>query len=614
MSEPLLAVEGLGVTFRAPRAARLGPRPCGRSAAPGGVPAVRDVSFTVSADEVVALVGESGAGKTTTALAVLGLLPSSARVRGSVRLEGTSLLDLPDRAFSALRGARIAMVFQDPRSALPPVHRVGALLVEALQLHDRRLSRAAALARAAQLCTLVGLPGRTLDAYPHQLSGGQRQRVLVAVAVANRPRLIVADEPTSSLDVTVQAQVLEVLHRAREAAGASLLLITHDPGVVAGHADRVVVLRDGQVVEQGDVTTLFDAPRQDYTASLLRAEASAATRSEVEPTGPAAVELVDVHRTFRSRSRWRGRAADQAVAAMDGVSLVVPRGATLALVGESGSGKTTTALAIASLEPPEAGTVRVVGTDVSTVPRLGRAERLALRRRVQLVFQDAGGSLDPRMTVRESLAEGLRAAAATGTDVAGVLRLVGLPAALADRYPHELSGGQLQRVALARALAARPEVLVLDEPVSALDAPVRAALLALVDRLRDELRLTCVLVAHDLGVVRAHAELVAVMYRGRVVEQGPAHVVLDDPRHPYTRALLAAVPVADPRVRPAPVPLLDDDAPPTTGCRFRHRCALRAELPDDLAQLCTRVDPVSRRTEGRDVACHHADVPVQRHP
>ncbi len=623
MAEALLEVDGLTVSFD--------PRRAGGA----GVRAVVDVSFRVHAGEVVALVGESGAGKTTTALAVLGLLPSTARVSGSVRFGGTSLLGLSDRAFSAIRGRDLAMVFQDAASALPPVHRVGALVVETLRLHDRALSRQAALARAAELCSLVRLPVRALDAYPHQLSGGQRQRVLVALAVADAPRLLIADEPTSALDVTVQAQVLEVLHGAREASGAALLLITHDPGVVAGHADRVVVLRDGRVVEQGDVTALFDAPREPYTAALLRAEdhrPSPATAPDL--TAPPAVELVGVRRTFgppRRRLPGGSRSTGVPVVAMDGVSFVVPRGATLALVGESGSGKTTTALAIASLHAPEAGTVRVLGTDLAELAAArDPTARAALRRRVQLVFQDAGGSLDPRMTVRQSLAEALEAVAGhdadvgadggaapgdgrspTGARVHALLGLVRLDASLADRYPHELSGGQRQRVALARALAVRPQVLVLDEPVSALDAPVRATLLGLVDDLRTRLGLTCVLVAHDLGVVRAHAELVAVMYRGRVVEQGPAGVVLDDPRHPYTRALLAAVPVPDPRVRPAPVPLLDDEAVPVGGCPFRHRCSMHAGLPAELAALCTQVDPPSRRTEGRDVACHHADAPVQ---
>ena len=612
MAEPLLSVDALRVTFTAP-SPRRHPWPR-RASAPADRAAVRDVSFTVRDREVVALVGESGAGKTTTALAVMGLLPSTARVTGSVRLEGTSLLELSDPAFSRLRGQRLAMVFQDPSSALPPVHRIGALLVETLRLHDRRVSRSAALVRARELCRLVGLPAGTVEAYPHQLSGGQRQRALVAVAVANGPRLLLADEPTSALDVTVQAQVLEVLHRAREATGAALVLITHDPGVVAGHADRVVVLRDGGVVEQGDVTTVFDAPREPYTAGLLHADDRPAAGRTVDLTAPPAVELADVHRTFRRR-RGAGRAGP-AVTAMDGVDLAVPRGATLALVGESGSGKTTTALAIASLDPPQAGAVRVLGTDLARLPHLAPADRVALRRRVQLVFQDAGGSLDPRMTVRRSLLEAVGQAPEPEpgevADVPSLLRLVGLPVGLADRYPHQLSGGQLQRVALARALAVRPELLVLDEPVSALDAPVRRALLDLVDGLRARLGLTVVLVAHDLGAVRAHADLVAVMYRGRVVEHGPAAVVLDDPRHPYTRALLAAAPVADPRVRPAAVPLLDDDEPVEGGCRFRHRCVLRRALGPDAAQLCTDQEPVSRRTEGRDVACHHADAPVRR--
>jgi len=556
VAEPLLAVDRLTVAY--PRRG-------------GEVVAVREASWDVAPGEVVALVGRSGSGKTTNALAVMGLLPARARVAGSVRLTGQELVGLPDERMSRLRGRRVAMVFSDGASALTPVYRVGAQLAAAARLHGS--SRAGARARAGELLDLVGLPPRLADAYPHQLSGGQAQRVLVALAVCGSPDLILADEPTSALDLTVQAQVLDALRRAREAVGAAAVIVTHDLGVVAAEADRVVVLEGGSVVEDAPVRRLFAAPGAPATVALLAAARAGAPMTGAGPAGagaggrpaPAAmtdgaaatttgaapepvIEVVGLGHTYPGGRRG-------AVRALDGVTLELRAGRTLALVGESGAGKTTVLRSVLDLVAPQEGTVRVLGRDTATLDRAGRA---ALRRLVQPVLQDPTAALDPRMAVADLVGEPLTVAPRLPADerarrVARALALVDLDPTIGARFPHELSGGQRQRVAIARALVVEPRVLLLDEPVSALDPVVRGQVLALVGDLRRRLDLACLVVAHDLQVVRALADDVAVMYRGAVVEQGPAARVLADPRHPYTAALLAAEPVADPeRRRPVP--------------------------------------------------------------
>jgi len=548
VAEPLLVVEHLTVAYRG--------RP--------EVVAVDDVSLQVAAGEVVALVGGSGAGKTTAALALVGLLSPAARVSGSVRLGGAELMGLGDRAMSRVRGHQVGLVFSGGATALTPVYRVGAQVAAAVALHERGLSRAATRARARALLAAVDLPAHTADAYPHQLSGGMAQRVLIALATAGRPSLLVADEPTAALDVTTAAHVLDVLRRVREESGAGLLLVTHDLGVVAGEADRVVVLAGGRVVEEATTDRLFTAPRAAPTAALLDAArrlrgprperpdgppraAAVDADADADAAGPPALELVDVHRWYPGRAAGLTHRSVAPVRALDGLSLVVPAGRTLALVGESGAGKTTTLRLVLDLVPPQSGVVRVLGRDLATLDASGRA---ALRAAVAPVLQDPAAALDPRMVVGDLVGEGLTirgvARGEASSAVREALALVGLGADLLRRYPGELSGGQRQRVAVARALVGRPQLLLLDEPVSALDPVTRADVLDLVAGLVARLGLTCVVVSHDLAAVRRVADDVAVLHAGRVVEHGPVDQVLGNPQHACTQALLAAEPVPDP--------------------------------------------------------------------
>ncbi|TRW44667.1 ABC transporter ATP-binding protein [Georgenia yuyongxinii] len=599
----------------------------------GEVHAVRGIDLAVRRGEVLAVVGASGSGKSATALAVMGLLPASARVSGSVRLDGAQLLDRSDAELSRVRGARIGMVFQD--AALTPVYPVGEQIAEAVRAH-RRLSRAAARARAVELLELVGIdrPAARAQAFPHELSGGMRQRVAIAIAVANDPDVLVADEPTSALDVTVQAQVLEVLRTARDETGAALVLISHDLGVVAGLADRVAVLDAGRVVEENDVETIFARPGTPVTRALLDAVARPALRASRVPDAspvaaaplavPAAppdraevLRVTDLHRHFPLTRGALLRRRVGTVRAVDGVSLTVRAGEVLALVGESGSGKTTTVRSVLELTTPERGSVVVLGTDVDGLDRAGRRR---LRRGVQVVLQDPDAALDPRLPVIDLVAEPLLADGRTGEGtrrrVAELLGLVGLDPALGDRFPRHLSGGQRQRVAIARALALQPRLLVLDEPVSALDAPVQAEILELLGDLRDRLSLSYLLVTHDLTAVRRLADGVAVMHLGRVVESGDAARVLTRPAHPYTRALLSAVPVADPvleRRRERTVLVGDVPSPvdPPPGCRFRTRCPLYRTLDDAAQERCRGEDQPLRTVGGQRAGGHH---PPRREP
>ena len=613
MSDPLLEVENLSVSF--PTDA-------------GDLSAVRGLSYHVAPREVVAMVGESGSGKSAAAMAVIGLLPPYAAVSGSVRLSGTELLGMSDAELSKIRGARIGTVFQDPMSALTPVYTVGDQIAEAITVHHHEVSRADARRRAVDLMDLVGIaqaPTRARS-FPHELSGGERQRVVIAIAIANDPDLIICDEPTTALDVTVQAQILEVLKTARDVTGAGVLIITHDLGVVAEFADRALVMYAGRAVESAGVRELYTDRRMPYTAGLLgsvprlnapRGErlvpipgappslvtlpagcpfaprcplaieqcrqsepaltpvapghAAACIRTD-QVTGRSAAEIYgvaieppnvdddsesepvvrvrDLSKTFTLTKGVVFRRRIGEVRAVDGISFEVPRGRTLGIVGESGSGKSTTLHEILELRAPQSGSIEILGNDVAT---LSTGRRRELRRDLQVVFQDPVAALDPRLPVFELLAEPLAAngfdKSATEARVAELLEIVGLARADASRYPGEFSGGQKQRIGIARALALQPKILALDEPVSALDVSIQAGIINLLLDLQHSFDLTYLFVSHDLSVVKHLAHRVAVMQHGKIVEYGEAGEVFANPRHEYTRALLAAIPQPDPKRR-----------------------------------------------------------------
>ncbi|MFD9324129.1 dipeptide ABC transporter ATP-binding protein [Streptomyces sp. NPDC060053] len=551
----------------------------------GALRAVDGLSFRLAEGAALGLVGESGSGKSTVASALLGLhRGTGAAVGGSVRVAGTDVRTASDEELRRLRGGRAAMVFQDPLSSLDPYYAIGDQIAEVYRVHTR-VSRRTARARAVRVLERVGIPDpvRRSRSRPHEFSGGMRQRALIAMALACEPDLLIADEPTTALDVTVQAQILDLLHTLREETGMGLLLVTHDVGVAAESVDEVLVMRHGRLVEHGPVAAVLAAPAQPYTRELLgavpRVEARRAAgdgpakpdargpdvqgpdgqgsdvrrpdaggpradvrRAAVQPSGEVVLEVHGLRREF-----GRGK---RAFAAVDGVSLTVHRGETVGVVGESGSGKTTLGRMLVGLLEPTAGEVRYEGRVSSGVNPT-----------VQMVFQDPVSSLNPRRSVGESIADPLRAPGGWGVRgvrgrdearvrgrVTELLERVGLEAAHYDRYPHEFSGGQRQRVGIARALAAEPRVIVCDEPVSALDVTTQAQVVALLGELQRELGLALVFVAHDLAVVRQVSDRVAVMRRGRVVEEGPADEVYESPRDPYTRQLLAAVPALDPAV------------------------------------------------------------------
>ncbi len=649
----------------------------------GKVRAVDGVSFEVRHGETFALLGESGCGKSMTALSLLQLVPQPAGriVAGQVLLDGADLLALPEVAMRSVRGRRIAMIFQEPMTSLNPVLTIGAQIGESLRRH-RGLKGAALRARILELLDAVGIPDpqRRIDGYPHQLSGGMKQRVMIAIALAGEPELLIADEPTTALDVTIQAQVLDLLRQLQRDTGMAILLITHDLGVVAQMADRVAVMYAGQIVEQASRDDFFATPQHPYSRKLFESLPGMEKRSgslavirgsvpslattfsgcrfvercdyawstcrsivptwidtaagagvrchladplqrnaEHAPLPPLAhalsatvvavarhngslLEVDDLKIYFPIHQGLFQRVTGQ-VYAVDGVSLRIAQGRTLALVGESGCGKTTVGKGILQLIRPTAGTVRFDGTELT---QLQGAELRRRRAQFQIVFQDPYSSMNPRMLVGDIIEEGMitqrigRDRAERRARVADLLQQVGLAPEMRERYPHEFSGGQRQRICIARALAVRPRLIVCDEPTSALDVSVQAQILNLLKNLQDELGLSYLFISHNLAVVGYLAHDIAVMYLGRIVEQGPVEQVLNNPLHPYTRALLSAVPVADP-ARQREIIRLEGDLPsptqPPTGCHFHPRC------PQAMPRCRESYPAVTQSGEAHQVRC-----------
>ncbi|MFK0383462.1 dipeptide ABC transporter ATP-binding protein [Agrobacterium sp. NPDC090273] len=503
---------------------------------------VHGVSFSVNPGEVVALVGESGSGKTSTAQAVIGLLADNGRVEaGSIRINGEEISHWNAKRLRNIRGTVVSLVPQDPGNSLNPVLTIGEQVREMLSIHGR-ISRREADKRVIELLTQVGLSDPALRArqYPHELSGGMKQRVLIAIAVALRPALIIADEPTSALDVTVQKRILDLIDDLRREYGTALLLVTHDLGVAADRSDRIVVLQGGRIQEQGVTKEVLSAPRSAYTRKLLSdapALSSVPARSPMTTQQPAIVTVTDLIQTF-------GLSGNRNFRAVDGVSFSVARGTTHAIVGESGSGKTTTIRTIAGFQKPSGGDVQIAGIDIANL----RSEALRqLRRKVQLVYQNPWASLDPRQTIRAIVEEPLLNFDKIPRDerdirVRAIIEKVGLPADVLSRFPHALSGGQRQRVAIARALILEPEVVILDEAVSALDVTVQAQILNLLAELQRDLGLTYIFVSHDLAVVRQIADTVSVLHNGKQVDYGPVENVFSNPSSAYTRELIEAIP------------------------------------------------------------------------
>ena len=547
---PVLSVQGLTVSVRTEA---------------GDKPLVQDLSFTLNRGETLAIAGESGSGKSITSLAIMGLLPPPAvRVTaGRVSLGDTDLTTLPESQMRSLRGSRIAMIFQEPMTSLNPVLTVGAQLVEAIRAHtDASRTEARKQALAALQAVRLSQPEQRLNQYPHELSGGMRQRVMIAMALALRPEVLIADEPTTALDVTVQREVLDLLRDLQREFGTAIILITHDMGVVAEMADRVIVMKSGRAVEEAATTQIFAAPQMPYTQDLLAAVPRMGA-GKPRPATPidTVARLSDVVVRFPIKGGILGRTVAQ-VHAVEHVSFDIRRGETFALVGESGCGKSSIAKAIVGLVP-HAGQIEVAGQSFAALDGAGQK---ALRRRVQIVFQDPMAALDPRMTVGNLIAEplvihGLGTPAEQRAQAAELMTRVGLTADQLDRYPHEFSGGQRQRICIARALALQPDLIIADESVSALDVSVQARVLDLLQTLQREFGIAFLFISHDMAVVENISDRVAVMYLGQIVETGTRAQVFGNPQHPYTRRLIEAVPVPDPtHIRP-PVSRLSGEIP-----------------------------------------------------
>ncbi|MGO4190765.1 ABC transporter ATP-binding protein [Arthrobacter sp. YAF17] len=573
-NEPVLEVRGLSVDFGVDKK---------------WVPAAIGLNYEVRAGEVLAIVGESGSGKSASSMALLGLLPSNSRVSGSVKLAGQELLGTNEANIRAVRGKEVAVIFQEPMTALNPVYTVGAQIVETVRLHSE-VSPDEARLRALRMLELVELPDpeKAFRSYPHQLSGGQRQRAMIAQSLSCDPKLLIADEPTTALDVTVQAEILDLMRNLRNKLDSAIVLITHDMGVVADLADRIAVMRRGVIVETGTAAEIFHNPQHEYTKALLAAvphlgqggaesaaevdvtaALAAATHAELtsipeeqllrrerenaaalaaaeaaKPQGQPVLELTDVAIEYPKQGRV------PAFRAVEGANLAIYPGQVVGLVGESGSGKTTIGRAAVGLLPVAAGTMKVVGQDISAAKRNGR-QLQEMRRHVGMVFQDPSSSLNPRLPIGESIGEpmflsGVAKGAELQQRIEALLDQVELPRNYRNRYPHELSGGQKQRVGIARALSLKPKLMVADEPTSALDVSVQAKVLDLFQNLQRELGFACLFVTHDLAVVDVLADRICVMQRGRIVEQGTRDQILRNPQEPYTQRLLAAVPLPDP--------------------------------------------------------------------
>ncbi|GAA5065828.1 ABC transporter ATP-binding protein [Nocardia callitridis] len=544
-TDPALSISALSVTFATDA---------------GAVHAVSDVSYEVFPGEVLAIVGESGSGKSVSSRTAMGLLPATASVQGTVTLGTETITTMSDRQLTALRGGDVSMVFQEPGSALDPLFTVGFQIGEALRAHSG-MSKKDAKAKAVELLRTVGLPDpeHRVNYYPHQLSGGQKQRVVIAIAIACEPKVIIADEPTTALDVTVQAEILELLRDLRDRIGSAIVLITHNMGVVADLADRVVVMRRGVVVEEATVDQLFANPSADYTRELLAAVPHLGTAKRGPRTAAAAESVESADKPSADKSapvlevtdlvvEFPGPFGRPAFRAVDTVSLSIAPGETLGLVGESGSGKSTIGRCVAALQRPTSGVVKVLGQDIAG---LSQRKLRPIRRHFGFVFQDPATSLNPRLTVGDCVAEPLLvhkrgSAAEIRARVRHMLDDVQLPSGTERRYPHELSGGQRQRASLARALVLDPDLLVADEPTSALDVSVQATVLELLGQLQRGCGWACLFITHDLAVVDQLADRIMVLRNGGVVEQGDRDRILRDPRQEYTQRLVAAVPVPDP--------------------------------------------------------------------
>lgn len=671
--QPVLQVRNLSVNFPSES---------------GVVKAVRNVSLDIYPGEVLGLVGESGSGKSVFSLSTIGLLPNSAQLSGEILLDGVNLLELSDQEMSKHRGRDIAMIFQDPLSALNPVQTIGHQIAEALLIHQE-ISYEDAFHRAGELLDEMRIPQpfERVKSYPHEFSGGMRQRVMIALAIANAPKIILADEPSTALDVTVQAQVLELLKKASELTGAAVILVTHDMGVVAGLADRIAIMYAGRIVEEGPIDTVFDNPGMPYTIGLLRSiprvddseknrlvsiagsppspvslppgcafaprcpaysaicdekipdlesfgsnRTVACTRKEevaalvkngtLYPTEAtkgfrktkAETKLLEVENLSKSFPLLKGsvfRRRIGSVYAVDNISFSLTEGKCLAIVGESGCGKTTTLLEVMNLVAPENGRIVVFGKDVS---QISKSEKLAMRKDLQIVFQDPFASLDPRLPIGEAIMEPMDVFDVPKEDqekrMQELLDLVGLNPLHANRFPSEFSGGQRQRIAIARALALNPKLLILDEPVSALDVSVRAGVLNLLSDLQEKLGISYLFVSHDLAVVQHIADFVAVMYLGSIVESGPVGDVFNSPHHPYTQALLSAVPIPDPKVEKSRTRIiLEGELPspinPPSGCRFHNRCHVRQLKGPEEQARCVAERPLLQISRATQVACHY---------